>query len=297
MFLELTSPVDCLCDFTYDFYWQHGGKRLSPSDIIPHHKGTSHTYEDLVTCLKRDEDVHIIGNAGKRLGSSFGVDLKFFKGTGGSLKVGSIIVDGDVDTRMGISMVSGSIYVRGKVKQPLGNVIEVVSDRTGYRKYRSITELMQNISDEIVVSPNIITKETLCINDGVIRDTIAARFDSDASIIVNGNAGMSTGILMKRGTVNVKGDAGMNTGVLMRGGVLTVCDTEEFAGAYMKGGNLVIRGKAKGYVGANMKGGAIYLKGKAMQVQVPLDENDIMFLVKLLRISQTQVMMLKKYSV
>jgi formylmethanofuran dehydrogenase subunit C len=79
--------------------------------------------------------------------------------------------------------------------------------------------------------------------------------------------------------------------------VLTVCDTEEFAGAYMKGGNLVIRGKAKGYVGANMKGGAIYLKGKAMQVQVPLDENDIMFLVKLLRISQTQVMMLKKYSV
>jgi len=83
----------------------------------------------------------------------------------------------------------------------------------------------------------------------------------------------------------------------MRGGVLTVCDTEEFAGAYMKGGDLVIRGKAKGYVGANMKGGAIYLKGKAMPAQVPLDENDIMFLVRLLRISQTQVMMFKKYSI
>ncbi|MFH1323099.1 MAG: hypothetical protein ABIH80_04625 [Methanobacteriota archaeon] len=65
----------------------------------------------------------------------------------------------------------------------------------------------------------------------------------------------------------------------------------------MNGGNLVIRGKAKGYVGANMKGGAIYLKGKAMPVQVPLDENDIKFLVKLLRISQTQVMMFKKYSI
>jgi len=46
-----------------------------------------------------------------------------------------------------------------------------------------------------------------------------------------------------------------------------------------------------------MKGGAIYLKGKAMPVQVPLDENDIIFLVKLLRISQTQVMMFKKYSI
>lgn len=297
MYLELTSPVDCLCDFTYDFYWQHMGKRLSPSDIIPHQKGTSHTYEELVTCLKRGEEIHIRGNAGKRLGSSLGVDLKFFKGKGGSLKVGSIIVDGDVDTRMGISMVSGSIYVRGQVKQPLGNVIEVVSDHAGFRKFRSIMGLMQNISDETAISPNMITKETLCINDGVIRDTIAARLDYDASIIVNGNAGMSTGILMKCGIVQVHGDLGMNTGVLMRGGVLIVCDTEEFAGAYMREGNLVIRGKAKGYVGANMKGGAIYLKGKAMPAQVPLDENDIKFLVKLLRISQTQVMMFKKYSI
>ncbi|MDD5617388.1 MAG: formylmethanofuran dehydrogenase [Candidatus Methanoperedens sp.] len=297
MNIEFTSPVDCLCDFTYDFYWQHMGKRLVPSEKIPDQKGTSYTYEELVSSLKRGEDVHIIGNAGKRLGSSLGVDLKFFKGTGEPLKVGSIIVDGDVDTRMGISMVSGSIYVMGQVKQPLGNVIEVVSDRAGYRKFCSITGFMHNISDETVVSPNVIIKETLSINDGVIRDTIAARLDSNASIIVNGNAGMSTGILMKRGTVNVYGDAGMNTGVLMRGGVLTVCDTEEFAGAYMKGGVLIIRGKAKGYVGANMKGGSIYLKGKAMPVQVPLDENDIKFLVKLLSISQTQVMMFKKYSI
>jgi formylmethanofuran dehydrogenase subunit C len=297
MYLELTSPVDCLCDFTYDFYWQHRGKRLSPSDIIPNQKRTSHTYEELVTCLKLGEDVHIKGNAGKRLGSSLGVDLKFFKGTGGSLKVGSIIVDGDVDTRMGISIVSGSIYVRGQVKQPLGNIIEVASDREGYRKYCSITGLLQDFSNEKVVSPNVLTEETLCINDGAVRDTIAARLDSDASIIVNGNAGMSTGILMKRGTVQVHGDTGMNTGVLMRGGLLIVCDTEEFAGAYMKGGNLVIRGKSKGYAGANMKGGAIYLKGKAMPAYVPLDENDIKFLVRLLRISQTQVMMFKKYSI
>jgi formylmethanofuran dehydrogenase subunit C len=79
--------------------------------------------------------------------------------------------------------------------------------------------------------------------------------------------------------------------------VLTVCDTQEFAGAYMKGGNLVIRGKAKGYVGANMKGGAIYYKGKAMPCQIPLDEDDIRFLVKLFRTSQTEAMMFRKYSV
>lgn len=297
MNLELSSPVDCLCDFTYDFYWQHMGKRLSPSDIIPHQKRTTHTYEDMVRSLKRGEDVHIKGNAGKRLGSSLGVDLVFFGGTGRTLKTGSIIVDGDVDTRMGISMVSGSIYVSGQVKEPHGNIIEVASDRPRYRKFRSITGLFQDATEKDVLMPNIITKDSLCINDGIVRDTIAARLDSDASIIVEGKAGMSTGILMKRGAVHVRGDAGMNTGVLMRGGTLTVCDTDEFAGAYMKNGVLIIRGKAKGYVGANMKGGAVFYKGKAMPANFPLDENDIKFLVKLLRISQTEVMMFRKYSV
>ncbi|MBU3966199.1 MAG: hypothetical protein KKG76_02320 [Euryarchaeota archaeon] len=297
MHIELSSPVDCLCDFTYDFYWQHMGKKLSPSEKIPNQKGTSYTYEDLVTCLLRCEDVHILGNVGKRLGSSLGVDLVFFGGTGGTRKTGSIIIEGDVDTRMGISMVSGSIYVNGRVKEPIGNVIEVVSDREGFRKYCSITGLLQDDLDETVASPNVLTKECLRINDKVIRDTIAARLDSNKSVIVKGNSGMSTGILMKRGTVHVYGDAGMNTGVLMRGGTLTVCDTEEFAGTYMKGGNLVIRGKAKGYVGANMKGGTVFYRGKAIPVQVTMDENDIRFLVKLFRIGQSEAMMFRKYSV
>lgn len=296
MHIELSSPVDCLCDFTYDFYWQHRGKRLIPSDKIPNQNGTSYTYEDLVTCLLRCEDVHILGNVGKRLGSSLGVDLVFFGGTGGTRKVGSVIVEGNVDSRMGISMVSGSIYVNGLVKEPHGNVIEVVSDREGFHKYRSITGLLQDDLDETVVSPNVLTKECLCINDKVIRDTIAARLDSNKSIIVNVNAGMSTSILMKRGAVHVYGDAGMNTGVLMRGGNLTVCDTEEFAGTYMKGGNLVIRGKAKGYVGANMKGGTVFYRGKAIPGQVTMDENDVRFLVKLFRIGQSEAMMFRKYS-
>lgn len=107
MFIELSAPVDCLCDFTYDFFWQHRGSRLSPSAVIPNQKSTSYTYEQLVHALKNGEDVTLKGNAGKRLGSSLGVDLKSFGGTGRSISTGSIVVEGDIDTRMGISMICG----------------------------------------------------------------------------------------------------------------------------------------------------------------------------------------------
>ncbi len=293
MYLELSGTVDCLCDFTYDFFWQHGGKRLAPSDIIPYQIGTSYTYEDLVECLKKGGDVHIKGNAGKRLGSSLGVDLAFFGGKGRTLNVGSIVVDGDVDTRMGISMVSGAIYIKGGVKQPMGNVIEVESDRAGYRRYMSITGVLR----EALPLPNVMTQECMVLKDGLLRDTIAARLDIEKKIIVEGDAGMSTGILMRRGTVHVQGDAGMNTGVLQRGGVLIVENTGEFAGAYMKGGTLIISGKARGYVGANMKGGAIFYKGQAMHRPVTPDGSDIRMLVRLLGISQIEAMMFRKYTV
>ncbi len=296
MNIRLSQPVDCLCDFTYDFYWQHKGARLSPDSIIPGQQGTSYTYEDLVTSLKNGEDVHIIGNAGKRLGSSLGVDLKFFGGKGRPLNAGSIIVEGDVDTRMGISMVSGAIYVAGNVEQPLGNVIEVESDRPGFRKYSSITGILQEGRKDML-PPNVFEGETLFINDGLLRDTVAARLDSDRKVIVDGNAGMSTGILMKRGTVRVDGDAGMNTGVLQRGGVLIVNNTEEFAGAYMKGGMLIIGGKAKGYVGVEMKGGTIFYKGEAMLKPALPDSNDIKMLVKLLGIGQVEAMMFRKFTI
>jgi formylmethanofuran dehydrogenase subunit C len=294
MYLELSQPVDCLCDFTYDFYWQHRGERLSPSGIIPHQKGTSYTYEDLVSCLKRGGDVHIKGSAGKRLGSSLGVDLKFFGGTGKTLRAGSIIVDGDVDTRMGISMVSGAIYVKGNVKQPVGNVVEVESDRTGYRKYRSITGMLKEGLKEVLLPTNVLKGDELHIKDGIIRDTIGARLDADSRILVDGDAGMSTGILMERGFVRVE-NAGMNTGVLMRGGMIIANNTGEFAGAYMKGGTLIIGGKAKGYVGAEMKGGTIFYKGEAMCKAAPLEGSDIRMLTRLLGISQVEAMMFRKY--
>jgi formylmethanofuran dehydrogenase subunit C len=295
MFLELIKPVDCLCDFTYDFYWQHRGERLLPSAIIPHQQGTSYTYEDLVSCLKRGEEVHIKGNVGSRLGSSLGVDLKFFGGTGRPQKAGSIIVDGDVDTRMGISMVSGAIYVNGNVRQPVGNIIEVESDRAGYRKYRSITGILHDGLKESLVSPDVLKENELLIKDGIIRDTIAARLDADKTVIVEGDAGMSTGILMKRGFVRVEGNTGMNTGVLQRGGILIVGSAEEFAGAYMRKGTLVIKGKAKGYVGAKMKGGVIFYRGEAMLPARAPDENDIRMLVRLLDISRVEAMMFRKF--
>ncbi len=295
MQIKLSQPVDCLCDFTYDFYWQHEGRRLSPSGIIPHQKGTSYTYSDLIAFLKQGEDVHIKGNAGSRLGSSLGADLKFFGGTGKHLKVGSIILEGDAGTRMGISMVSGAIYVSGKVNQPIGNIIEVESDLAGYRKYRSITSILMDGVDETIVLPDFLKNDTLFINDGLVRDTVAARLDSDKKVIVEGNVGMSTGILMKRGFICAHGDAGLNTGVLQEGGVVIVNNTEEFAGAYMKGGTLIIRGKAKGYTGANMKRGVIFYKGKAVRSPVIIDESDIRMLVRTLRISQIEAMMFKKF--
>ena len=295
MHIELSNPVDCLCDFTYDFYWQHKGKKLDPMGVIPNQTDTSYTYEDLVNCLKNGEDVHIKGNAGKRLGSSLGVDLKFFGGTGCAMDIGSIIVDGDVGSRMGISMVSGAIYVSGNVKQPMGNVIEVESDMEGYCKFRSITELLNTGFDEKIIHPNVLDGNTLHLKDGIIRDTIAARLDSDAKVVVDGDAGMSTGILMKQGIVHVDGSAGQNTGVILNGGTVVVGNTDEFAGTGMRGGILVIGGKSKGYVGVGIKDGTIFLKGDAIAKPIPVDGDDIRMLVRTLGINQMEGMMFKKY--
>ncbi|MFA4957924.1 MAG: formylmethanofuran dehydrogenase [Candidatus Methanoperedens sp.] len=295
MLLELSAPVDCLCDFTYDFFWQHMGSRLSPSAIIPNQKSSSYTYEYLICALKNGEDVNLIGNVGKKLGSSLGVDLKFFGGTGKTLRTGSIIVDGDIDTRMGISIVTGAIYVKGNVKEPMGNMVEFVSDRAGYRKFMSITYLLAEGSNEKILPPNSLEDGCLYLRDGIIRDTIGARLDADKKVMVDGNAGMSTGILMKSGLIHVDGESGMNTGVLMHGGTVITGNAGEFAGAYMAGGSLVIKGKARGFVGANMKGGMIFYKGDAILQGAPVDGNDIKMLIRLLDITQVEAMMFKKY--
>jgi formylmethanofuran dehydrogenase subunit C len=300
MQLEFSAPVDCIADFTYNFYWQHRGAKLEPNAPIPHQEGSAYTYRDVVEALKRGEDVYVRGNVGHRLCSSFGVDLRFFSGSGGSLAVGSVIVDGDVDTRMGISMVSGAVYVAGVAKPPIGNVVEVASDRTGYRKYRSITDVVCNgLADDALISPNVLSNTQLQLADAIVRDTVGARCACDACICIAGDVDLSTGILMKRGTVIVTGNAGMNSGALLNGGTVIIRgNAEAFAGIDMQSGVLVVGGTPQGYLGANKRGGTIYARGvKALPPAktFAVTGKDIALLSKHLGVGQLQAMMFKKF--
>jgi formylmethanofuran dehydrogenase subunit C len=300
MELEFSSPVDCIADFTYNFYWQHLGAKLEPDTLIPYQEGSAHTYRDVVETLKRGEDVHIAGDVGHRLCSSFGVDLRFFSGTGGSITVGSVFVDGNVDTRMGISMGSGAIYVAGEVKAPIGNVIEVASDRAGYRKYRSITDIVcGGAGDDVIVAPNILSGAQLNVTDAIVRDTIGARCTCDARICVAGDVDLSTGILMERGTVIVTGNAGMNSGALLSGGTVIIRgNSGAFAGIDMRSGALVIGGVPEGYLGAKMRGGTIYARGaRALppSKRLALTRDDVALVSRALGVAQLQAMMFNKF--
>jgi formylmethanofuran dehydrogenase subunit C len=300
MQLELSAPVDCIADFTYNFYWQHRGAKLEPDAPIPHQEGSTYTYRDVVEALKRREDVYICGDVGHRLCSSFGVDLRFFSGSGGNVAVGSIIVDGDVDTRMGISMVSGAVYVAGVAKPPIGNVVEVASDRTGYRKYRSITDVVCNgLGDDALIPPNVLSNTQLQLSDAIVRDTVGARCACDARICVAGDVDLSTGILMRRGTVIVTGNAGMNSGALLNGGTVIIRgNSDAFAGIDMRSGVLVVGGTPQGYLGANKRGGTIYARGaKALPPAktFAVTREDIALLSKHLGVGQLQAMMFKKF--
>jgi len=307
--VDISTQVDCLCDFTYNFYWQHNGSELDPSKPVEGQVGTHFTYRDLVEHLISGKDVRINGNAGSRLGSSLGVDLKYFGGSGQALDVGSIFVDGDAGTRMGISMVSGKIYVSGIVAQPMGNVVEVMPGREGYRCFRSITDILHNGmgGDEFNDSRNLFRegkKDVPCLvlADGVVRDTVGARCERDARVIVEGDVSLSTGILMRKGTIIVEGNAGMNTGTLLSGGTVVVRGSAgEFAGADMRAGTLIITGKSSGYMCANMRGGAVFVKRDvkvippAKQCQ-PLD-SDLKLLVDVLDTNRMDAMGYRKYSI
>jgi len=307
--LDISTQVDCLCDFTYNFYWQHNGSELDPGKPVEGQIDTHLTYRDLVEHLISGRDVRIRGNAGSRLGSSLGVDLKYFGGSGQALDAGSIFVDGDAGTRMGISMVSGRIYVSGIVAQPMGNVVEVTSGKEGYRCFRSITDILHNgmKGDEFNDTGNSFQEgdedvPCLVLADGVLRDTVGARCERDVRIMAEGDVSLSTGILMRKGTIIVEGDAGMNTGTLLSGGTVVVQgNVGEFAGADMRAGNLIITGKSKGYMCANMRGGAVFVKQDvkvippARQCQ-PLD-SDLKLLVDVLDTNRMDAMGYRKYSI
>jgi len=212
--------------------------------------------------------------------------------------VGSIFVEGNVGPRLGISMVKGRVYVSGTVKQPLGNAIEVETDQTGYRKYVSITEILEQGGQ--VPSPNVLDERGLALKDGLLRETLAARSFADKNLKVEGDVGMSAGILMRAGSLEVIGNAGRNAGVLLSGGELIVrgnCD--DFTAAEMRGGQIFVEGDAGNYICAKMKGGAVYAKsGKPIppvKTQI-LKGDETGKIAKVLKINGLQAMAYKKFS-
>ena len=233
------SGERCLCDFSFDFYWQHLGSRLDMDATVG---GIS--FRRMVQALREGETVRIQGDAGSRLGSSLGVDLMRLGGKGGPIEeTGRIIVDGDAGSHMGISMLRGAIYVSGRVMLPLGNVVEVESELSGYKKFVSVTEALEK--GLAVLPPNEISEKGLAIKDGLIRDTLGARNPTKKSLLLGGDAGMSTGILMGSGSIEVDGDSGANTGVLMQGGRIVIRGgTGDFTGAEMRAGEIIIEGDA-----------------------------------------------------
>lgn len=301
MELELQKSVSSLCDYTYGFTWQNN--KLQPETLVPFQKGTGYTFRDLVEELRKGKEVRIKGSAGKRLGYSMGVDLKHFGGSGMPEKAGKIYVEGDVASEMGMGMVSGAMYVKGSIEEPLGNVVEVASDEQGYRKYRSITDVLCNGmgKDALVKNEYDERKKHLLLDDGMLRGTIAARCACGAFVKVEGDVYNGTGLLMKKGVVRVRGDAGMNTGAHLDGGVVIVEGTAgEFAGAYMKKGTLILN-DAKGYVGANMKDGVIYTK-KKVKISQPVEElemaqEDAGVIMKYLDMGHVEAMSYHKYGI
>jgi formylmethanofuran dehydrogenase subunit C len=258
LIVEAPEPVDCLCDFTYNFHWQHKGEKLDPSWKVPHNELT---FGELVEHLKKGGDICINGNAGHRLSSSMGVDLKYFGGIGDDISVGDVYVEGNVDTRMGISMARGNIYVKGKVAEPMGNLIEVNSNVNGYRKFRSITDVVyRGLDGDKLINCQLMGNK-LIVNDKTVKDTVGARLDREAEIIFQGNVDLSSGILMRKGVVRINGTAGKNSGALLNGGTLVIDgNTDDFTAIDMIKGKIIINGDAGKFLAANKKNGVILAK-------------------------------------
>lgn len=273
--IEPDGPVDCLCDFTFNFHWQHKGEKLDPSWKVP---GTATTFDEVVQHLKSQGNIHIKGDAGHRLASSMGVDLQYFQGTGQDIPVGDVYVDGDVDTRMGISMTRGALYVKGEVKEPMGNLVEVKSSLKSYRKFRSITDIATyGLNKDKLLGAELLGNK-LIINDSTIKDTVGARLNKKFEIVMNSNADLSTGILMRQGVVRINGKAGKNTGALLNGGTIIINgDTDDFTAIDMIKGTVIVNGDAGKFLAANKKSGFILAqKGRAIppSQEYPLEKSD-----------------------
>ena len=261
--LVLEGTADNICDYTFNFYWHNNS--LNPDSLIPGQNGSTLTYRDIVDELKAGGDVRITGNAGKNFAYILGADIKHLGGSGEIEKAGRIFIDGNVGPEAGMGMVAGTLYVKGDIEYPLGNIMELVSDVPEYRKFRSITDILCNGSgnDKLIDNEFNESEKTLILKDKIPRGTVAARCPCDAKVVIEGDAYNGTGMLARKTTVVVNGNAGMNTGSHLDGGTVVVHgEVGEFAGAYMKDGKLIFQ-NAKGFIGAGMQGGAIYSKNKA----------------------------------
>lgn len=295
--IKISSPINNLCDYTYDFCWND--PKIKPFNYIPDQNSTKYTYENLISSLKAGEDIQIIGNVGSRLAQGMGVNLKHLGGTGNIEKAGRIFVDGDIGPEAGMGAVGGTIYVKGEVTPPFGNIVEVNSDVTEYRKFRTITDILLNglDNDELIV--NSFENSKLKLVDGILRGTIGSRSDSDGIIEVNGDVHNGTGLLMQHGTIIVNGNAGMNTGSHLNGATIIIRGkTEEFAGAYMKKGKLIFL-DAKGHVGAGIKGGSIFSKKRVnfspSATKVSLEKEDLGFIRSSMDAGKIEALLYNKY--
>lgn len=295
--IKLSSIINNLCDYTYNFCWNES--KIKPSDIIPDQVGTNYTYENLVNSLKKGEDVCITGNVGNRLAQSMGVDLKHFGGNGNIEKAGRIFIDGNVGPEAAMGMVSGTIYVKGEINQPLGNIVEVNSDVADYRKFCTITDILSNGPGNDKLIGNSFENLTFRLTDGILRGTIGSRSEFNGLIEIDGNVYNGTGLFMKQGTIVVNGNAGMNTGSHLNGATVIIRGkTEEFSGAYMKSGRLIFL-DSKGHVGAGMQGGSIFSKKKINTsppaTKISLGKNDIGFIRSSMNAGRVEAVLYNKY--
>ncbi|NOR48861.1 MAG: formylmethanofuran dehydrogenase, partial [Methanosarcinaceae archaeon] len=191
--IRLTAQVDNLCDYTFNFHYLN--QKLNPDSRIPNQTDSSYNYQNLVDALKGGADVHIKGDVGEHLAYSMGADLKHLGGSGRPEPVGRVFVNGSVGGEAGMGMVAGVLYISGTVQEPLGNIIEVVSDVDGYRKFCSITDIMCSRPGEDTLVSNSLDEDDniLILNDGILRGTIGARMDCMGTVIVEGDAYNGTG--------------------------------------------------------------------------------------------------------
>jgi formylmethanofuran dehydrogenase subunit C len=299
IWIQLGESANYVCDYTFNFHWHN--KEPGPDSVIPYQIGTELSYRDLVNELKAGGEVHIKGNVGKNFAYSMGADLKHFGGSGEAEGAGKIFISGDAGPEAGMGMVAGTLYINGNIEQPLGNIIELVSDVHGYRKFRSVTDILCTGmgNDQLIDNEYNEAQSILTLKDGIPRGTLAARCTCTCTVIVEGNAYNGTGLLAKKCTIIVKGNAGMNTGSHLDGATVVVHgNVGEFAGAYMKEGKLMFL-DAKGFIGAEMAGGAIYSKSKVRTgspaARSGLKREDISLIRELMGAGRVESMLYNKY--